>query len=52
MAGWDGPAKLRTAASLLLGHIGGLWNDLQHFQAKWMPVRVKKMRRNKNLEPS
>jgi uncharacterized protein len=24
---------------------------LEHFQAKWIPVRVKKMRRNKNLEP-
>jgi hypothetical protein len=22
----------------------------EHFQAKWMPVRVKKMRENKNLE--
>jgi hypothetical protein len=24
---------------------------LEHFQAKWTPVRVKKMRKNKNLEP-
>jgi transposase len=24
---------------------------LEHFQAKWTPVRVKKMRRNKNLQP-
>ena len=24
---------------------------LEHFQAKWTPVRVKKMRRNKDLEP-
>jgi hypothetical protein len=24
---------------------------LEHFQAKWTPVRVKKMRRNKNIEP-
>jgi hypothetical protein len=23
---------------------------LEHFQAKWIPVRVKKMRQNKNLE--
>jgi hypothetical protein len=23
---------------------------LEHFQAKWMPVRVKKMRQNKNIE--
>jgi hypothetical protein len=22
---------------------------LEHFQAKWMPIRVKKMRENKNL---
>src|SRR6201996_5381520 len=25
--------------------------DLKHFRAKWVPVRVKKMRRNKRLEP-
>jgi hypothetical protein len=24
--------------------------DQEHFQAKWAPVRVKKMRYNKNLE--
>jgi hypothetical protein len=24
--------------------------NLEHFQAKWTPVRVKKMRKNKNLE--
>jgi hypothetical protein len=24
---------------------------LENFQAKWIPVRVKKMRQNKNLEP-
>jgi hypothetical protein len=24
---------------------------LEHFQAKWTPVRVKKIRENKNLEP-
>jgi len=23
---------------------------LEHFRAKWLPVRVKKMRQNKNLE--
>jgi uncharacterized protein YecT (DUF1311 family) len=25
--------------------------DLEHFRAKWIPVRVKKMRQNKHLEP-
>jgi hypothetical protein len=24
--------------------------QLEHFPAKWLPVRVKKMRQNKNLE--
>jgi hypothetical protein len=24
---------------------------IEHFQAKWTPVRVKKMRENKKLEP-
>jgi cytochrome c peroxidase len=27
------------------------FHALEHFQAKWTPVRVKKMRENKNLEP-
>ena len=30
---------------------GSLENALEHFQAKWTPVRVKKMRQNKNIEP-
>jgi hypothetical protein len=25
--------------------------DLERFQAKWMPVRVKKTHRNKKVEP-
>ena len=34
----------------------GMNNDffsrqLEHFPAKWVPVRVKKMRQNKKLEP-
>jgi hypothetical protein len=24
---------------------------LEHFQAKWTPVRMKKLRQNKDLEP-
>jgi hypothetical protein len=28
----------------------GFGRMLEHFQAKWTPVRVKKMRKNKNLE--
>jgi hypothetical protein len=32
-------------------HRRAQWKALEHFRAKWTPVRVEKMRRNKNLEP-
>src|ERR1700729_2740550 len=28
-----------------------MMNELERFRAKWIPVRVKKTRQNKNLEP-
>jgi hypothetical protein len=39
--GWNHPSDKNTRR----------FNELEHFQAKWKPVRVKKMRQNKNLEP-
>jgi hypothetical protein len=37
-----------VAALKLLNHVP---NDLERFRAKWVPVRVKKTRQNKKLEP-
>ena len=39
---------VQTLAELFLGHWS--FDRLEHFRAKWTPVRVKKMRLNKDLE--
>jgi glycosyltransferase involved in cell wall biosynthesis len=62
LAGWD-LVRERYSHQALLKQVGAALRDLgviqagptsraqEHFQAKWTPVRVKKMRENKNLEP-
>jgi hypothetical protein len=51
----DGTPRRRVAVeSLHVGHPGhtfDLERDLERFQAKWRPIRVKKTRQIKNLEP-
>jgi hypothetical protein len=41
-------ALRRTEAAV---RSSAIYHSLEHFQAKWTPVRVKRMRKNKNLEP-
>jgi citrate/tricarballylate utilization protein len=43
-------ASLGLSLLVLAAGLVRFWRDLEHFQAKWIPVRVKKMRKNKNLE--
>jgi hypothetical protein len=41
----------KTMRGKIRGWRNALRYRLEHFRAKWTPVRVKKMRQNKNIEP-
>jgi hypothetical protein len=41
----------KTRRKHLLTLVPGSCRELERFRAKWIPVRVKKTRQNKNLEP-
>jgi hypothetical protein len=43
-------AMIVAAAAFPLGEISDIWG-IERFQAKWKPVRVKKTRQIRNLEP-
>ena len=54
MSDW-GPTNIRThrsggTAGSCGGHEPSYVERLEHFRAKWVPVRVKKMRQNKEIE--
>src|SRR3954452_2303700 len=54
-AGAGGKARAGSARDFVRGGIAGepgAADRLERLRAKWLPVRVKKTRQNKNLEPS
>jgi hypothetical protein len=46
------PRPPSVALNVILATDQKTRSQLQHFQAKWTPLRVKKMRQSKNIEPS